>query len=353
MHSKLALGKLKKPAYEMMVRGFLDESPKGYRRAFVALVGVTGVLALALVHFGAAPIKAPWDMHVLLDGGWRILNGQIPNVDYYDPIGPVTYALIALGMKLGHPSTSAIAYGNVLFGLGLMPWAWVIARSRLSAVSALIFALFVVTLVTAPRPLGYPMFKTTYAMIYNRQGYALLSMLLLGLFIPVRDQVRRHYLFAGASSGILLALMLFCKMSFFVMDGSIGNSFGPLLHRMKWIIGFGGGLLLSIAAIQVFLGTTLASYLSDINLAAHVQSSSHRVGLLIAGVKNNLVNIYLVFILLLFTAVSDRGTRSGIRETIRIWVIISFIVGFGLAVSAGNAAQGGGVEDPLFFSSAG
>jgi hypothetical protein len=334
----------------MIVRAFTDESRRGYRLASIALVAVTATLSVALVHFGAAPIKGPWDMHVLLDGGWRILNGQTPNVDYYNPIGPLTYALIALGMKLWHPSTSAVAYGNVLFAVVLVTYAWAIGQPRLSALSAAVFALFVFVLVTAPRPLGYPVFKTTYAMIYNRQGYALLSILLLELFIKVRDQVRPHYLLDGASSGILLALILLCKISYFGMAAVAAAIHLALFsHRKKWIIGVAGGFLVSVAAVELLLGTTLISYFSDINVAAHVQSSSQRLRLLIAGGKNNLINIYLVFLLLIFARFSavDEGSRNGV--TIKMWAIIAFVVGFGLTIGAGNAAQGGGAQDPLFF----
>jgi hypothetical protein len=40
------------------------------------------------------------DIFVSLDGGWRVLNGQRPGVDFYGQMGPVYYLLHAAGLWL-------------------------------------------------------------------------------------------------------------------------------------------------------------------------------------------------------------------------------------------------------------
>src|ERR1035437_8115466 len=40
------------------------------------------------------------DIFVSLDGGWRVLNGQRPGVDFYGQMGPVYYLLHAVGLWL-------------------------------------------------------------------------------------------------------------------------------------------------------------------------------------------------------------------------------------------------------------
>ena len=95
---------------------FTNKSNKLDRLYCFILILIVAVISILMVFFGPAPMKAPWDVFCLLDGGWRIISGHIPHVDYYNPIGPLTYLLIAAGMKIGIPSLASLVYGNLLFG---------------------------------------------------------------------------------------------------------------------------------------------------------------------------------------------------------------------------------------------
>lgn len=51
------------------------------------------------------------DIFVSLDGGWRILNGQRPHLDFFTALGPIWYLLTAAGLKLsGGKATEAIGF---------------------------------------------------------------------------------------------------------------------------------------------------------------------------------------------------------------------------------------------------
>jgi hypothetical protein len=61
----------------------------------------------------------PWDVPALLDGGWRIVNGQVPYRDFFVHHGPLSFFITALGMKLATPCVGSIDYGAVTFMGGL------------------------------------------------------------------------------------------------------------------------------------------------------------------------------------------------------------------------------------------
>ncbi|HTV40861.1 MAG TPA: hypothetical protein VMF08_09810 [Candidatus Sulfotelmatobacter sp.] len=89
---------------------FSEDKPP--RRFFgLILVALFGAILLAMLCLGAAPFRdGAWDAIILLNGGWRIVSGQIPHTDYHNPVGPLTYLLVAFGIKVAGPSTSAIPY---------------------------------------------------------------------------------------------------------------------------------------------------------------------------------------------------------------------------------------------------
>ena len=57
------------------------------------------VLGLLLpLHLPLGPFN--WDTVLYLDGGQRVLDGQIPSVDFFAPVGPLGYWLFAAGLSL-------------------------------------------------------------------------------------------------------------------------------------------------------------------------------------------------------------------------------------------------------------
>src|SRR5208282_6169729 len=119
------------------------------------LLAIFILLAILFGLVGTPPISVPWDTAILLDGGWRIINGQVPHADFHTPIGPLTYLLAAFGMKIAPPSASSMTYGIVLLMAILLPWAWHIAAKRLPWAVAFIFVLFLGVFLITPRAPGY------------------------------------------------------------------------------------------------------------------------------------------------------------------------------------------------------
>jgi hypothetical protein len=291
-------------------------------------------------------------MMFFLDGGWRILNGQIPHRDFSNPIGPLTYCLIAFGMILAPPSTASIAYGSALLVFLLTPIAWYLARARLPAALAFLFCMFLAVLLTAPRPLGYPILETTYAMLYNRQGYVLLSMLLIGLYIPRRDTLSFGGFTEGLSCGLILALLFYCKVTYFMAAAfAVVLAFVLFRRFWFWISGLVLGIIFVCLAFLVFLHISPITYISDVVTVVPAQSAVIRLRLGLTGVINNLPLFFLTFFFLTWatTTVVSGDRYSGFAK-IKTWIIITFILVIGCVIGMGNAAQGGGIQDPLFFS---
>jgi len=61
-----------------------------------------------------------WDNAILIDGSYRVFLGQKPHHDFSTPIGPIYFAIGALGMLLTSPTIAGIDFGIVVFGIALL-----------------------------------------------------------------------------------------------------------------------------------------------------------------------------------------------------------------------------------------
>jgi len=331
-----------------------SESEIGYRRSGLALLAGFSVLGALLALLGAPSFAGgPWNIVCLLDGGWRIVNGQVPHTDFHVPVGSLTYLLAAFGMKIVAPSASSLTYGSVLFAALLLPCAWYIASSRLPWALTFIFVLFEGFLLLTPRPLGYPIVYTTYAMIYNRYSYALISIFLLCVFLKPRNATQEYGWHDGLLAGALLALMLYCKITYFL--AAVALSFLAVVLDAKprrWFFALAGTFASVCAVFFVFFHISLYSYALDIVSAGRVQSPAMRTMLLSQALHNNALGIYLiVFCIGLCTSAGGGLARQGF-SAFRLWLIAGSVVAAGLLLVSGNANQGGGVDDPMYFFAA-
>ena len=343
---------LEKSLPEIIIKLFTLDSLKSYRLFFYLLLGIISALALIFISIGIPPINAlPTDISILLDSGWRIINGQTPHIDYYSPLGMLTGLTVAFGMKVGTPSASAIAYGNVLLLAILTPWAWLIARSRLSACNAFLFSLFISLLLIAPRALGTPIGETTYAMLYNRQAFALLSMLLIEIFILPRDiPTANHKFWSGVSTGILLALLFCCKVNYFAV-ALICILLHILFFRISlpWLLGLAGGAICLLAGFYFCFKLNFPAYLADISLAAQSQNKIQKLHNIKGAFIDNFFWLYLSFVLIFINPLEPQ--QSSAKQTVFWWqsklqaIAVSVVI-FGVLICGTNAQT---TDIPLFF----
>jgi hypothetical protein len=326
--------------------GVLATLLKNWIPVSAAAVVLLGAYVLAV---GPSHIMAPWDVFILMDGGWRVFSGQVAHTDFHNPIGVLTYALIALGMDLNGPSLQAQALGSLVLMAILAPWAIAIGYRRLSPAVAFLLTIFVALLVVANRPLGYDPAVTSYAMVYNRYGWALLALLMAQLFVQVDDKDRLSRLFDPCSVGALLGLIFFCKINFFVV-GCGALALALILRRdlRHWLALTALAFLAVCLGARYGLGVHVGDYLRDISDAAQSQSLAMRLGFAMSTLKHAVLPLALLaaawsVLVGLPTLRQGRQWSRAIADT----VILGFLVASALFVTIGNTGEKGDI--PLLF----
>lgn len=146
-----------------------------------------------------------------------MLNGQRPHIDFYSHVGFLTYLPTEIGLWLSGGTAWGLGYGQALVALLLGIWAFLLGRKRLADVPLTLMCISVVLLAVAPFALGFPPMMPTPAMLYNRQGYALAALVLLEAFQPATRYAEREDLWGGLSSGAILAILFFLKITYFAL----------------------------------------------------------------------------------------------------------------------------------------
>lgn len=222
----------------------------------IALLGIcTAIFALGVPRLRGYG----HDVFFCLDGAWRIVNGQRPVLDFYAVVGPAWDLLYAAALKLARNDARALCYDSTFVAVLMSAWSFLLLRRRMEPAPCFLACVSVVLLSVSPFALGkYPII-TSFAMTYNRLGYALVSLVLLECYLPSSDQDSFGRQFGGGlSSGLACAAMMFVKISF----GPVGLVLiGVSLvlrprERARWL-----GL---IAGFAIFVLPTLAYLRFDV-----------------------------------------------------------------------------------------
>lgn len=296
-------------------------------------------------------VMGPWDHFLMLDEAWRIQSGQVPHTDFYNPIGPLTYQLVAAGVALGHANIAAISYSTILFALLVLPCAAIVAFTRLPQALAGLMVIFLAVQALAVRPLGFTENEASYAMLYNRQGWILLSVILMQTCIPIALKNKSSGYLDEAIAGLLLGLLFFCKISFFVV------ACGAIAVRVIWreSLEVEKSIILIAAFLSVVaLFATMAwvgpvAYLHDISMAIAAQDTTSRLNemktFILAG-KIPLAGFALIGLL---SIASARLAKAPWQTYAQIFATGALFVGATLLISAGNAGESSGRDLPLLL----
>ena len=264
------------------------------------------------------------DALLLLDDGWRVLNGQMPHRDFNSPLGPVEFWLVGVGMFLSHGSAQGIAIGIAAFGMLLGIWSWLICRTRMPALFALLITAWVVFTATCPTPLGFDPRYLSCAMIYNRQGYALLGIIL----IECAFARERSRFLGGASSGIALIILVFLKLNFFGIAAVMLLATVPITRdELPRLWGLLSGLGAGFLAFLLYPRFSIAAFFKNMSFVSHArQSSLNSAGLLHGAstcAKSGGVWLVAAMIIAIVVLIAPRERR---RRDIMTLVLLSLIV---------------------------
>ncbi len=240
---------------------------------------IAAVLVIILgicLRTGIVPMRSyVEDLIFFADNAWRVLWGQRPHVDYSSGLGPVTYLISALGMKLAGGNLNGLGYGNALAGVAIGIWAYALLVRRVSGWLAVAGAAMLCLLALAPLQLGEGFRLSTIAMSYNRQGYALLGLLIIESF-PMRVETPVRGWGGALSTGAVCAILLFLKANYFLVGvvlAAISVVWKGGLERRR-ILGLATGFAVVAIAFLAYLRFDVGAMWSDLRMAADARSGA-------------------------------------------------------------------------------
>ncbi|MDQ7825268.1 MAG: hypothetical protein RDV48_20880 [Candidatus Eremiobacteraeota bacterium] len=243
---------------------------------FLLLAFFIAVVAGLIIRVGPLINTLFWiDTVLLMDGGWRVLCGQIPHGDFHSGLGLLTFVFIALSMKWVGLSLWSITVMNCFFFVLITLWAWIIAIRRMHSLIALLFSISVGAFIAGTYHLGFQYQVATYSNLYNRYGYALLFIALCEQVFPPRKKTAFDEVAGGLSTGIIITALFFVKATY----STVAALFICMRIWMRgasrqWLIGAATGALLCLLPILVFIRFNIMAVLRDYGMMSKVRGEA-------------------------------------------------------------------------------
>jgi hypothetical protein len=303
-------------------------------------------LCLATIYIGAVRThRYGHDIVHLLDGGWRVLNGQRPHVDFVSPAGPVTYLVMAAGLELSGLRVEGVGYGLALFAAVVGLWAYCLLSCRLRFVPAALASLLVLLLACAPTPLGLGRGSLSHAMVYNRFGFALLALVLIEVLEePVLARRRASAdVLSGLSTGFACLVLLFLKASYFMVAAALVVAYAVISPRPRrsWLglaVGAGAALFL----FGCYLRWSFAAFLADQAQAGAVRMVRLKLMDVLFHAWRNQWNFLLMLLIAgLVTRWCSAETSGGGLSGLKWFLAVLAVYAAGILLMLTNAQEAG------------
>ena len=261
----------------------LSKRPAALAAGLTVLIAALCALLLALPGETITTVYVN-DLLIFLDGAHRIASGQVPNRDFHTPLGPLTFYLPALGYWLSGNLGGAMPTGMALLILGLAPVTAHVLTSRLRPVIAFPFGAFIILILAVPMNLGESIAALSFAMFYNRIGWAALAILLVMYLRPEQARPRQEMLDALCSS-VLTLVMLYTKVTY----GLVALVFLAFLlldrQQRRWAALAFGLTLVTGLIVEVFWRSSMA-HLADLLLTSKVSGARGHVDLVLGFLRH-------------------------------------------------------------------
>jgi len=271
------------------------------------------------------------DLFIFLDGVHRIHWGQVPNRDFHTALGPLVYYIPALGYRLTGSFGGAMPAGMAMVVALLALAASHILGTRLRAAIALPLGIGLILVAAVPINLGETIGDLSFAMFYNRIGWAALGCLLAMHLRPERPGRYQRTLDA-ACSALLVLLMLYTKISY----GIVGMGFLILMlldpRQRPWSLAALGPIIAGGLIVEAFWGGSRA-HIADLLLAGEVSGSLNVID---QTGQTLLANCPGLALFCLFAGFALWRTRS-----IRDLLFFGFVAGSGLLLIMQNYQNSG------------
>jgi hypothetical protein len=242
-------------------------------RIIAGLASVLVVYCAILVWLGALHTSLfGHDYFIFLDGGWRVLNGQRPHVDFHTAVGPLQALYSAFAMWVaGDNVSTGFGIARAVVTLAFTLWCFLLLRGRFRPAATIAVCGMIALLAGAPFALTSSPFTQSMAMFYNRFGYVLLALIILEGFQP-----RQFAYLGGLSTGIAIGLLLFLKISFFCASIPL-----LILSLAPWngrrVAGVAVGFFLIASGFLIWLRFDVPAVVNDIRMCAVARSTAFPV----------------------------------------------------------------------------
>ncbi|PJI91471.1 hypothetical protein BC777_0299 [Yoonia maricola] len=240
------------------------------RSPIVLTVVLTIVVCSALLILPGATATSRYfnDLLIFLDGGYRVVEGQVPNRDFHTALGPLSFYIPGFGYWVTGNLGTAMPVGLVALMIVTAPLMIHVLYTRVRPLIAVPWAVFLLLLMITPMNTGEIVMNISFAMFYNRIGWALIGLLLIMHLRPERP-VRNQFALDTLVATALTLMMLYTKATYGVV--ALGFLCLTLLQpvQRRWaaatllIVGLSG------AIIEVFWGGT-RMHIADLMVASNV-----------------------------------------------------------------------------------
>lgn len=212
------------------------------------------------------------DNIIFIDGIYRVQQGMVPHLDFVSGLGLLNFYG---GYWFTHLTSSLIesflAYNVLIVALTLMLVAY-ISWSRLTVLPSLILFVYCAAIVGTPNNIGQPGSDVTFAMFYNRFGWALFS---LGFLFLLRPNKKISNILEGFIIASILLFLLYTKITYFIaLVGLLGLALA--LYPSYFYSKAGYALLVMasvVASVEIWKPGLHFAYYNDLDYLRHASGN--------------------------------------------------------------------------------
>ncbi|AJE45920.1 hypothetical protein [Celeribacter indicus] len=228
-------------------------------------------LAVSILVFGAAGLakgglyigRHEGDTAHMIEIVLRMLDGQVPHLDFSTPIGIFAFLPVVAVAKAGLGLGQAFVAGQIVVAVLLAPAIWRVGISRLTGIAAWGYGLVSVAMILALVH-GEDVAALSVSMYYNRWAWAAAFAAILLSLLPA-DPRREAPGLDGVFTGALLAVLALVKPTFFVAF-VLPVALGFIL-RGAWrslAAGIVTGLVIAAAMVALYGVDFFPAYIADL-----------------------------------------------------------------------------------------
>src|ERR1019366_6865933 len=147
----------------------------------------------------------------------------------------------------------------------------------------------------APLQTGESYWLSTIAMRHNRQGYALLGLLIVESF-PMRPQGPARGIGGALSTGVLCAILLFLKANYFLVSlvlAAISVVWSGRLERRR-LAGLAVGFAVAATAFLAYLRFDVGAMLADLRMAADARAGAISPAFVVQAFAENIPGLLIL-----------------------------------------------------------